>query len=72
MGHSRLGKTACGPALDQRFAMVLSNCSEKGSFYHATELWGDYKQSCQRVPYWFCGNFQKYAACDQLPVDAHE
>ena len=74
IGHSRGGKTAlwCG-ANDKRFAMVVSDKSGcAGAKLNELDL--PWSEQIERIssffPYWFCGNFQKYAGRDRvMPVD---
>lgn len=73
-GHSRLGKTALwASALDDRIAAVYSSCSGEMGAALARRDWGEtVDDMTQNFPYWFAGNFQKYAGhWDQMPVDAH-
>ena len=73
-GHSRLGKTAllCG-AIDERFAYAYSNesgCS--GASYTRGKRGEHVKDICDRFPFWFCENYQKYADHeDEMPFDQH-
>ena len=54
--------------------MVLSSCSGEGGASLARRNYGETVKNLVDVfPYWFCGNYRKYAGhADQLPVDAHE
>ena len=73
-GHSRLGKTAllCA-ATDERFAYAYSNesgCS--GASYTRGKRGEHVKDICDRFPFWFCENYQKYADHeDEMPFDQH-
>jgi hypothetical protein len=73
-GHSRLGKTALwASALDERIAAVYSSCSGEMGAALARRDWGEtVDDMTQNFPYWFAGNFQKYAGhWPDIPVDAH-
>ena len=73
-GHSRLGKTALwASALDQRIAAVYASCSGEMGAALARRDWGEtVDDMTQNFPYWFAGNFQKYAGrWNDMPVDAH-
>jgi len=73
-GHSRLGKTALwASALDERIAAVYSSCSGEMGAALARRDWGEtVDDMTQNFPFWFDGNFQKYAGhWNEMPVDAH-
>jgi hypothetical protein len=73
-GHSRLGKTALwASALDDRIAAVFSSCSGEMGAALSRRDWGEtVDDMTQNFPYWFAGNFQKWAGrWNEMPVDAH-
>ena len=73
-GHSRIGKTALwASALDERVAAVYASCSGEMGAALARRDWGEtVDDMTQNFPYWFAGNFQKYAGhWNDMPVDAH-
>jgi hypothetical protein len=73
-GHSRIGKTALwASALDERIAAVYASCSGEMGAALARRDWGEtVDDMAQNFPYWFAGNFQRYAGrWSDMPVDAH-
>lgn len=74
IGHSRLGKTALWAAAnDQRFSLVISNCSGACGAAISRRRLGERFSVCGGIfPYWFCDRFQTWGEReDEFPADQH-
>ena len=74
MGHSRLGKTALVTgAMDERFAITISNSSGAGGAALFRTKGGEHVDyMAETIPYWFCQNYKKYVDKEEeMEFDQH-